>query len=287
MKLLIIFLTIFFLYFILKRKNNYSVDKREKYFEYYSYKSQIRDWNSYLKVFYPIILIFLSVGLNNILVSLFIFLITNYITIYLGKIPIKRYIDSWKIPFLFLIFTIIVININISKEKIGDYNFYFLNNYIYFTKEKLYESIEIFFRVLSGISSMYMLIYSTSIEEIIKVLRKIKMPDIIIEIMYLTYRYIFILLNTYYEMRVAIESRLGFINYKLSLNSFGKIISNIFLISFRKSIVFYEAMEARNYNGKLIFFERKEKFQKKIFICMLLSIVFLILVFIFEKNRWN
>ena len=278
--LIIIFLSIFFVR--RKEKEFYKKDD-EKTLEYYSYNSKINSWNPHLKFWYSMVLIVLGIILSNIYISISIVFICGFITIFLGKISLKKYIDFFKVPIIFLLISVAVININFSKNITDFYYFNIGDLYIYTTDENIRKSCILFWRALSGVSSMYMLALSTPLNEIIYVIKKVRTPQIIIELMYLVYRFIFIMRDSYKSMRKSIESRLGFIDYRTSLLSFGKIISNILIVSLRKSNSFYDAMESRCYRGEIRFFIKEKRINKKVIIGMGLSIIYLIVLYIFTK----
>ena len=278
--ILIIFLSIFF---IRRKKREFYKKDDEKTLEYYSYNSKINSWNPYLKFWYSMVLIILGVILSNIYVSISISFICCFITVFMGKISLKKYIDFFKTPIIFLLISVAIININFSKNIIDFYYFNIVDLYIYTNDENIKKSCILFWRALSGVSSMYMLALSTPLNEIIYVIKKVRTPQIIIELMYLVYRFIFIMRDSYKSMRKSIESRLGFIDYRTSLLSFGKIISNILIVSLRKSNSFYDAMESRFYRGEIIFFLKEKKIDKKVIIGMGLSIIYLIVLYIFTK----
>lgn len=278
--LIIIFLSIFF---IRRKKKEFYKKDDEKTLEYYSYNSKINSWNPHLKFWYSMVLIVLGIILSNIYISISIVFICGFITIFLGKISLKKYIDFFKVPIIFLLISVAVININFSKNITDFYYFNIGDLYIYTTDENIKKSYILFWRALSGVSSMYMLALSTPLNEIIYVIKKVRTPQIIIELMYLVYRFIFIMRDSYKSMRKSIESRLGFIDYRTSLLSFGKIISNILIVSLRKANSFYDAMESRCYRGEIRFFIKEKRINKKVIIGMGLSIIYLIVLYIFTK----
>ena len=278
--LIIIFLSIFF---VRRKKKEFYKKDDEKTLEYYSYNSKINSWNPHLKFWYSMVLIVLGIILSNIYISISIVFICGFITIFLGKISLKKYIDFFKVPIIFLLISVAVININFSKNITDFYYFNIGDLYIYTTDENIKKSCILFWRALSGVSSMYMLALSTPLNEIIYVMKKVRTPQIIIELMYLVYRFIFIMRDSYKSMRKSIESRLGFRDYRISLLSFGKIISNILIVSLRKSNSFYDAMESRCYRGEIRFFIKEKRINKKVIIGMGLSIIYLIVLYIFTK----
>jgi energy-coupling factor transporter transmembrane protein EcfT len=87
-------------------------------------------------------------------------------------------------------------------------------------KESIRAAMLISTKAMCSITCLYMISLSTPVHEIIGVLYKCKIPKIMIELMYFVYRFIFILLESYHNMKTAADTRLGYINLKRSYDSF-------------------------------------------------------------------
>jgi cobalt/nickel transport system permease protein len=74
-------------------------------------------------------------------------------------------------------------------------------------------------RALGAVSCLYLLSLTTPVSEIIGVLRRAHIPALVSDLMYLIYRYLFLLLELYGVLRSAVESRLGFRGLRFSLRS--------------------------------------------------------------------
>jgi cobalt/nickel transport system permease protein len=93
--------------------------------------------------------------------------------------------------------------------------------------------------------------------EIIGVLRRIRCPEVLSDLMYLIYRYIFILLSMHYIMKDAAKSRLGFVNYRTSLRTTAMLYSELMSRSFWQAGISFDAMESRCYDGGIRFLDRR------------------------------
>ena len=100
-----------------------------------------------------------------------------------------------------------------------------------------------------------MMTLTTPLTELVSVLRKAHVPKLLVELMNMIYRYIFIMLETYTRLRNSAESRLGYCDFKTSCYSFGQIASNLFVVTLKKGNAYYNALEARCYDGELNFLE--------------------------------
>ena len=62
-------------------------------------------------------------------------------------------------------------------------------------------------------------------------------------------------------MRNSADSRQGYCDFKTSCYTFGSVASNLLVVSLKKSNAYYTAMEARGYDGDLVFLEEEKPFQ--------------------------
>lgn len=243
----------------LKRHNHeniYSMD-------YYAYLSGLKSLNSSFKVIFSVVTLFLCVGLNNIYVSVFIAATMGLLIVFKGKVHIHDYFSLLTIPVTFMILAGISIAIGISKSPLGEYNLNLGCFYIYTSRESLIEMLEIMIKAFGAITSIYMITLSTTAGEIISVLRKFHMPKIITELMNMIYRFIFIIMEVQIRMTNSAKSRLGYVDYKTSLKTFGNTLSNLFIVSLKKASQYYSAMESRAYDGDILFLEEEKELKMK------------------------
>jgi cobalt/nickel transport system permease protein len=117
-------------------------------------------------------------------------------------------------------------------------------------------------RTICSISSIYFLICSTSITDINYVFEKMRTPIIFRELFLLIYRYIFVLLDNKNKIVMAQESRLGYRDYKVSLNSFSILVTSIFKKTYYYSYNSAKAMETR-LGDNFLFQNKKYRISKK------------------------
>jgi cobalt/nickel transport system permease protein len=184
-------------------------------------------------------------------------------TIYLGKINVQTYLRILVIPFTFILISGIVLLVELSKVKLGYLDIPLFGGYCSITKTSIHSTVSVSVKALCSVTCLYMISLSTPLYEIIGVLKRCKVPEIIIELMYLMYRFIFLLLETYHNMKVSAQSRLGYITLRRSYQSFFGICTNLFVIAYNKASKSFDAMEARGYDGAITFIEKKKPVSKK------------------------
>lgn len=236
--------------------------------DYYTYISGIKKWNTSFKVIFSLSGIFTVIFADSIPVSFFTVLFMGFITVFKGRVSLGEYIRLLKIPLVFIALSTIAIALQISTEEgeyltlpfIGGLNFKVLKWYFYISQSSGIFALNVGIKAFGAISAMYMLTLSTPIGEIIGVFRRIHIPMIILELMYLIYRYIFMMTDVYNKQKDAALSRLGYVDYKTSLCTFAGNLSNLLVMSLKRASACYDAMESRGYEGNMIFLENQYNF---------------------------
>ncbi|WML34914.1 cobalt ECF transporter T component CbiQ [Clostridium sp. OS1-26] len=251
--------------------------------DFYAYTSKIRHWNPTFKVSLSVVTLILCIVLDNPYVSTMVIIAMAYLTIVKGELPIREYLSILAVQIGFILLGTFTIAIDFSKQPMGQYNFYLGFCYMFTSQAKLKNVIFLILKVFAAISALQMMILSTPSSEIIYVLRKAHVPKLIIELMNIIYRYIFILMDVYTKMKNSAESRQGYYNFKTSCYTFGSIASNMLVISLKKAGSYYDAMEARCYDGDLIFLEEDKRIETIQIVTSVAFIIFLILLWDFTR----
>ncbi len=221
-----------------------------------AYNSKMRSWNAGYKVLLAVISLVLCIAFNNIYVSVATILMMGYLTVVIGELEFDHYLSMMTIPIVFMIVGAITIAVGYSLKPVGPYHLHVFHLfYIYWSKESLTLAAVLILKALGAVSALYMMTLTTPLTELVSVLRKAHMPRLIVELMNMIYRYIFIMLETYSRLKNSAESRLGYCDFKTSCYSFGQIASNLFVITLKKGNAYYNALEARCYDGELNFLE--------------------------------
>ncbi len=228
--------------------------------DYYAYISGIRDWNSDYKVAFSIAAVILVVGCDNLWASIMTLLFMLFLSVGKGKIHFHDYLRLLTVPLFFIIFSGIAIMINFGTPEESLWSVPLFSTGLYVTEGNLRLAVRTAVKALGAVSALYMLSLSTPVGEILSVLRRIHIPDIILELMHLIYRYIFILSEINQKQKDAARSRLGYGDYRTSMRTFGSELANLFILSMKKSGSYYDAMEARGYEGNGLFWDERKPF---------------------------
>ena len=129
-------------------------------------------------------------------------------------------------------------------------------------REGLARGIVLMCRVLAGIATVLFLTLSTSMNKLIYAAGWFRMPGAILEVMMITYRYVFVLFDEFTTVKNAQKIRLGYSSPGESVRSLGNLSGIILLRTVDKSEKLHMAMKSRGYNGQQIKVQYNASFTK-------------------------
>lgn len=106
-------------------------------------------------------------------------------------------------------------------------------------------------RTLGCVAALNFLILTTPLVDVIEVLRRLRLPEVLIDVMTVTYRTIFVLLESVQRIIVAQAARLGYSNPRRALASTAQLASQILLDTYRRSHQMQQSLESRGMAGPL------------------------------------
>lgn len=108
----------------------------------------------------------------------------------------------------------------------------------------------LFFRSLSAISIVFIMLTTTSVNQISRITNIIPGFSVFNELLVFTYRLILILITEAYNICMSIRSRNGFKSPVLARKSFTLLFYSVFRNGLNRVSNINKSLEARNYNGK-------------------------------------
>ncbi|WP_296808686.1 cobalt ECF transporter T component CbiQ [uncultured Methanobrevibacter sp.] len=223
--------------------------------DYIAHNNALTETNPYLKLFITIILLIVTLALDNLFFDIIVFVIMSIVILGIAKINYRSYLKFLSIPMAFLIITCIFLIFFFGSGKvIYDTGFFG----IVVTENSLHYGVYTFFRVIGCLPCLGFLALTTPIAKILHCLGTLKVPKIVIEIALLMYNTIFIFLNEIDTMQKAQDTRLGYNSYFTSFKSLGALASTIFLRSLDKSETLQHSLDSRGYSGELPVYEPKK-----------------------------
>ncbi|TRX70226.1 energy-coupling factor transporter transmembrane component T [Carboxylicivirga sp. M1479] len=147
------------------------------------------------------------------------------------------------------------------------------------TYNSFWYALQLACRAVNSILFIQLLSVNISLAEAITTARKLKVPNSLLELVLLSYRYLFVLKETAHVVRLAQNQRLGYISFRNSLRSTGLLLSMVFIKSLRFSMQNFQSMQVRGYGG---FTHQSEEWHPSSFLGILLITVSAIILFCVE-----
>lgn len=215
------------------------------------YYSKLRYVNATEKFFYTILTLLFCVFSKSIPIAFLVLAVNGILTVKKGGIPFFAYCRLMTVPLVFLLLSTLAIMVNFSQVPFDAFAISLGSGYLTSSYQSLYQGVQLILTALASVSCLYFLSLNTPITDVLTVLKNLHCPGIIIELMLLIYRFIFVLLDISSAISIAQDARMGNKDLRTSYQSFGKMLSVLFIRAMKKSNALYDAMESRCYDGKI------------------------------------
>ena len=216
----------------------------------YSYTNKLANVNPMLKVIVVAISLLIAITINNNYINMGIFITMSLLTTVVAGIPFKNYFKILMIPIGFLLISSLTILFSISGKDVYIYSIKIGSKFIGITNESIGQSINTTIRVFASLSITFFLSLTTSLNNLIIVFNKLRLPKIIIELLVLIYRFIFIFLEEAGEIYVAQEIKFGYSGFRNSLKSISLLIRSLFVRVILKQKDMVNSLDSKLYDGE-------------------------------------
>jgi cobalt/nickel transport system permease protein len=224
----------------------------------YAHSNALRDVSPRLKLTIGLGSILLCISSTSPLAPLLVATVMSLVIIVLAKIPGRFYVRLLLVPFSFaFLSSAVVAFMHGTGDQIFAVNLLGLNLAI--NTEGANLALLLVARTFGGMCSLFFIALTTPMIEIFSVLKSLRVPDILLELSMMIYRYIFVFLDQAVMIHTAQVMRLGDSGTKVSFNSFSMLSSVLFLRAWEQGERLMVAMDSRCYDGKLDLIEQHSR----------------------------
>lgn len=164
-----------------------------------------------------------------------------------ARVRLGHYLRVAAPPLFFLAISSLSLAFSLDNNQAGD------GLAVHTTATGLQQVTQVTTRSLGGLAALLFLVLTTPLTDLIALLRRLKMPELLLDIMVLCYRTLFVFSEAMHDMRTAQAARLGYASALLSLRSLGEMIANLTVQIWQRSQALHQAALARNNDGPLRF----------------------------------
>jgi cobalt/nickel transport system permease protein len=216
----------------------------------YAHDNAMRETSARLKLLLGLGAILISVSSPTPIAPLFLAITMSLITVILAKIPGRIYSRLLLVPLSFALLSAgVVAFMHGSGQTLFSVQLFGIDLAI--REEGANLAALLIARTFGGMCSLYFIALTTPMIEIFAVLKTLHIPQSVIELSMMIYRYIFVFLDQAAMIHSAQMMRLGDAGTKNSLNSFAMLCGVLFLRSWEQGERLIVAMDSRCYDGKL------------------------------------
>ena len=221
----------------------------------YAYGNRIRQVDPALKAGLASTILLLCLLLNEPLVGLVAVGGTSVLTITIAHIPAKTFGRVLLAQAAFLIMATIGIVISVSLVNptgFTDWSCQIGPLWLSSSPAALQQAGLIVTRALGAAAAMNFLALTTPLVDLLDLGRRLHVPIILLDLMTLTYRFIFVLLDSLDTMYNAQACRLGYhTSYRRSMNNAAVLGSRLFIDAFQRSRRLEIALQSRGFESDL------------------------------------
>ncbi|ATW28884.1 cobalt ECF transporter T component CbiQ [Candidatus Formimonas warabiya] len=222
------------------------------YVDQFVYSNKMRTAHPAEKFAFAMVTLGICLMVKKPLINFIIIAMMLGLLIFRARIPGKVVLKLMLMPLSFLLIGVLTVAVVISSNHTGMLASLTVGHfYLGVTENSLNLAWSILLRALSSVTCLYFLALTVPMIELIYVLQRLKVPAICIELMMLMYRFIFVFVETAFNIYTAQSSRWGYCNFKRSIHSFGVLFGNLCQKVFFKTKSLYDCLLSRGYENEL------------------------------------
>ena len=162
-----------------------------------------------------------------------------------GGVPLRRYLRLLALPGTFLLLGALALAADLGPVPGDVLTLPVPGGFLSVTEMGQRRAALVTLRAFGGVSWMYALALTTPMARLLELLQRWKLPKTLVELMFLTYRYLFLLWDLLESMSQAARCRLGWRNFSAGVRTSGAAVSVLLVRSLGQARRSLAAMEAR------------------------------------------
>lgn len=186
-------------------------------------------------------------------IALVIALSMSGLTLLGARIPWRGYLRVLAAPLAFLLWSSLLLSVTIAPTTQPLLHLPWLDLTVGLSRTALPMAGLIFSRSLAALCTLLFFALTTPLSEIAGLLRRLGVPRTFVELMIIAYRQIFILLESFSQIRRAQEARLGYRSFRVAWRSVAALAGNILIKTVVRARHNHQALLARGYDSELRF----------------------------------
>ncbi|MEK4063622.1 MULTISPECIES: cobalt ECF transporter T component CbiQ [Paenibacillus] len=220
-----------------------------------SYSNALRQLPAMWKGLFAAVMFILSYALHPALQLVIAGWMTVWCVLY-AKIPLRAYGLLFGTALLFFCLSLPALLLEIGHPTAGEalmsLQLPASTRSLYITAEGLHRAGLLLARVLACLTCCFFIIFTTPFGELLQVLRRLRMPQIVLELMLIMYRFLFLLSDTAHGMMLARRLRGGRRGRVAKLREVAGMAGSLFANTMHRYYGLSQGLITRGYMGEII-----------------------------------
>ncbi len=221
--------------------------------ETYAYCNGLRQAHPGEKGLFFILTLLIALVNKSLLISLALAGFIIILLVVKARIPLLTILGFMLIPAGFVFLSLMVLVLSLTRETSGDLVLgAWAGYYLVISYSSVWLAKTVLAKAIGSLTCMIFLIFTTPLVDVMALLHRLKVPGILLELMVLTYRFIFVLLETAGQIYRAQEARCGFSTRVSAFRTLRLLIVNLFAKTLHRSRQLTLGLAGRGYRGVLL-----------------------------------
>jgi cobalt/nickel transport system permease protein len=214
-----------------------------------AHTNKLRHVDTRLKVVFAISTLLFTVASTSPIPPFLAFIIATSLILFAAKIKLRTYLLLLLTPLFFGLVSLLMMSFFFGYADSPLYSFEILSQTFLVQKEGINMGLLVASRTLAGSACLFFLALTTPMTELFSGLRWLRIPEVVIELAMIIYRYIFVFLEEAQRMWLASQMR-GESTFLTKIEVFSMLASTLFLRTINQGEKLFVAMNSRCYDGE-------------------------------------
>jgi len=217
-----------------------------------AYPNRLRDVEPAQKLGCAVALLVACLALNTIYTGLVVLAFVTAVLLGWARVPARVFARVVLAEGAFVAAAVAGVALNVGGTQPADARGGWISIlFVGVTPEGLDQAALLASRTLGAMSCLSFIAFTTPLPDTVVVLQRLHLPAPLIELVTLIYRFVFVLLATATQLRLAQEARLGSATLRRRFVSAGQLVVGLWIDAYRQAQASQRALESRGYDGVL------------------------------------
>ncbi|HHW62268.1 MAG TPA: cobalt ECF transporter T component CbiQ [Syntrophomonadaceae bacterium] len=229
-----------------------------------AYCSPLQEVHAGEKLLLALSTMIMIIAMNSLLISSLVLTVMTILILGPARTAPSLYIKILLIPLGFILLGSLTVAVNTGPAWGEGVSYLSRGRFpLWVSQDSLFQALKLLVKCLAAISCMYFFSLTTPMVQLIQLLYRLRLPDVLVELTVLIYYYIFVFLTIAEQMYQAQNARCGYQGWKQSLYSLSQLSANLLIKSLKACDDAYNGLVSRGYCGSFYMLEEEQSWNTR------------------------